>query len=192
MRKPDRVLDDVDLFFDSRVDVYCRVGDEEQPWIARRVDHEDMANASSRTELFLVNDRTHEFVGMEAALHQRLNPVVASEFNRLSSRSVAVLRWHEFISGDFYFGLIRCGSDLGGGSDQHGNDEICFGSLDCTKQGIRINRMNHGGPDRLQGHRAPDEVLVMVVALAKIKRGFNHPRASHWHVRTNLRISHGQ
>ena len=120
MRELDGVLDDVHLFFDIRIDVYCRVGNEEQSWVARRVDDEDMTHAPSRAEPLFVHDRTHELVGMEAALHQRLDLVVASEFNRLSGRGVAVLGRHEFISGDFYLGPICCRPDLGGGPTSTG------------------------------------------------------------------------
>ena len=49
MREPDRVLDDIGLFFDGRVDVYCRAGDEERPRVTWRVDHEDMAHPSLQT-----------------------------------------------------------------------------------------------------------------------------------------------
>ena len=56
---------------------------------------------------------------------------------------------------------------LEGAADQHGNDEIRFGDLDCAKQGVGIDRVNHSRPDRLQGHRPPDELLVMVTAFAR-------------------------
>ena len=104
---------------------------------------------------------------MEAALHQRLDLVVVSEFNRLSGRGVAVLCRHEFISGDFYLGLIRCRPDRGEGAEQHGNDEIRFGDPDCAKQGVGIDLVNHSTPDGLQGHRPPDEPLVMVTTFAR-------------------------
>lgn len=124
---------------------------------------------SDPTEPDSVNDRTHEFVGVQAALHQRLDLVVASECNCLSGRGMTLLCWHKFISRDFYLGPIRCRSDLGGGSDQHGNDEIRFGGLDCAKQGVTIDWMNHGSPERLQGLRLLDEVPVMMATFAKSK-----------------------
>ena len=71
------------------------------------------------------------------------------------------------LSGDFYLGPIRCRPDLGGGADQHGNDEIRFGDPDCAKQGVGIDLVNHSTPDGLQGHRPPDELLVMVTAFAR-------------------------
>ena len=44
------------------------------------------------TKFFLLNDGAHEFVGMEAALHQHLDLVVAREFNCLGGCSVTMLR----------------------------------------------------------------------------------------------------
>jgi hypothetical protein len=85
--------------------------------------------------------------------------------------------------------MIRSGSDLGGGSDQHGNDEICFGIRDCPEQRAGIDRMNHGGPNRLQVRRLPDDVLVMVAALAKIKRCFIDSQTDNRCVRANIRIT---
>ena len=50
MRKVDRVLHDVDLVLQRRIDVDRGVGDEQRPRIAGHVDDEDMAHAPGRAQ----------------------------------------------------------------------------------------------------------------------------------------------
>ena len=150
MREVDSVLDDVDLVFERRVDVDRGIGDEERPRIVRSVDHEDVAHAPGGMKLFLVDDRAHEFVGMEAALHQRLDLAIARQRDRLGRRRVAMFRRHEFIAGEVELGLFRGGSDFGLGPDQDGNDELLLGGFDRAQQRNRVDRMDDGRADRLQ------------------------------------------
>ena len=130
MREVDGVLDDVDLVFERRVDIERGIGDEERPRIVRSVDDEDVAHAPVGMQLFLVDDRAHEFVGVEAALHQRLDLAVARQRDGLRRRGVAMLRRHEFIGGEVELGRFRRGADFGLGPDQDRNDEFFLGGFD--------------------------------------------------------------
>ena len=150
VRELDGVLDDVDLVFERRVNVEGGIGDEERPRIVRSVDDEDVAHAPSGMQLFLVDDRAHEFVGVEAALHQRFHLAVACQRDRLGRCRVAVLRRHKLIGGEVELGLFRCGPDLGLGSDQDWDDELFLGGFDRAKQRNRVDWMDHGRADRHQ------------------------------------------
>ena len=124
------------------------IGHEERPRIVRSVNHEDVAHAPGGLQLFLVDDRTHEFVGVEAALHQRLDLAIARQRDCLGRCRVAMLRRHELIGGKVEFGLFRCGSDFCLRPDQYGNDEFFLGGFDRAKQRNRVDRVDDGRADR--------------------------------------------
>src|SRR5215813_8442444 len=129
MRELDRVLDDVCLFFDRWIDIYCRIGDVERSRVARGIDHKDMTHAPRSAELFLANDGTHEFVGMETPLHQRFDLKVSSKLHGFSRCRVAVLGRHKVISGDVCLDLLCCSADLGHWSNEDRIYETSIGGL---------------------------------------------------------------
>ena len=161
VREVDGILDDVDLVFERRIDVDGGVGDEQRPRIVRSVDDEDVAHAPRGAQLFLVDDRAHEFVGMEAAFHQRLDLVVARQRDGLRRGGVAVLGRHKFVGGEVEFGRRRSRADFCLGSDQHRDDELFLGGFDGAEQRDRIHRMDDSSADRRQPARFLDEVLVV-------------------------------
>src|SRR5215469_8967237 len=129
MRELDRVLDDVWLFFDGWVNIYCRVGDVERSRVAGSIDHKYMTHAPRSAELFLVDDGTHEFIGVETSLHQRFDLRVASEFHGFGSRPVAVLGRHKLISRDVCLDLLCCSSNLGCRSNEDRIDKTSVGGF---------------------------------------------------------------
>ena len=73
MREVDRVLDDIDLVLERRRDVDGRVGDDQRIGMTGNVHDEAMADATrGANAAFPRHHRPHDFVGVEAAFHQRL------------------------------------------------------------------------------------------------------------------------
>ena len=93
MREVDGVLDDVDLVLERRRDVHGGVGDDQRLRMAGHVHDEAMADAARGADAGLARHHgAHQFVGVQAALHQRLGAAAAHEFDRLGRRIVAVQR----------------------------------------------------------------------------------------------------
>ena len=75
VRKVDGVLHDVDLVLERRRDVDGGIGDDQGLVVARHVHDEAMADAPGRADAGLArHDGAHQFVGVQAALHQGLRP----------------------------------------------------------------------------------------------------------------------
>ena len=69
--------------------------------MTRHVHDEAVADPARRADAALTrNHRGHQFVGVQAALHQRLGPSRAHEFDRLGGRIVTVLGVHDLHAGD--------------------------------------------------------------------------------------------
>ncbi len=91
MCKVDRVLDDVDLVFQRRGDVDRRVGDDQRFLVRRHVHDEAMADAARGAQpAFAADDGGHQFVGVQAALHQQLAFGFANELHGLGRGRFAV------------------------------------------------------------------------------------------------------
>ena len=89
----DRVLDDVDLGIEIGKDVDRGIGDEEHLGIGRHVHDEDVADPPPGAQAGLAGgDLAHEFVGVQAALHQELAPSRMDELDRLGGGCLAVGR----------------------------------------------------------------------------------------------------
>ena len=150
------------LSFERRVDVERGIGDEERPRIVGTIDNEDMAHAPDRAKLLFADNRAHEFVRMQAALHQRLDLAVTGERNGLGRRRVAVLGGHDLVPGEVELRGFRRGADFGLGTDQHRHDKIFLASLDGARKRNLIHRVHNRGAQRRQPLRLANEVLVMV------------------------------
>ncbi len=97
----DGVLDDVALGVEIGEDVDRRVGDEQRLGMARHVHDEDMADAPLGAQAGRRGrDLPHQFVGVQAALHQELALAVADQLDGLGGRGVAVLYVHQFVLAD--------------------------------------------------------------------------------------------
>jgi len=66
-----------------------------------------MRSESHRGGVFLVGYRAHELLGVESALHQRLDLAIARQSDCLGRCCVAMLRRHELIGGKVELGLFR-------------------------------------------------------------------------------------
>ena len=88
----DRVLDDVDLDLQVRRDVDRGIGDDQRLVVVRHVHDEAMADAPGGAQAGVArDDRAHELVGVQAALHQRLGPAFADQRDGLGGGVMAVL-----------------------------------------------------------------------------------------------------
>src|SRR3984957_12986297 len=131
-----------------------------------------MNHPSSRAQFLLAYDCPHELVRVEAALHQRLHLVISCKPYRSSGCGVAVLCRQKLVRGKIDTGLVGCGSYPRLGSDQHGNDEVRLGGFDRAEQRVGIDRVNHGRTNGLQPPRLPDQLLVMMTAIATIRLSY--------------------
>ena len=155
MRQIDRVLDDVPLVRQRGVDVDRGVGDEERPRIVGRVDRKDVADAPVGAQAaFAVDNRVHELVGMERALHQRLDLAGAGHGDGLRRRGLAVLRRNDLVRRQIELRQRGGGADLGLRPDQHRHDEIDAGGFHGAEQRWRVDRVDNRGTDRIEamGH----------------------------------------
>src|SRR5579885_3562728 len=83
MRKVDGILNDVTLFFERGKHIDGRIGDQERPWVAGRVDDEDMACAApSPQAVCAIDGRAHELIGMQCTFHQGLKLACACKITR--------------------------------------------------------------------------------------------------------------
>ena len=93
----DRVLDDVALGVEIGKDVDGGIGDEQGFGIGRNVHDEDVADPPRSAQPGGGRgDRAHEFVGVQAALHQELALCLLDQLHRLRCRLVAVRRIDKF------------------------------------------------------------------------------------------------
>ncbi|CPM93354.1 Uncharacterised protein [Bordetella pertussis] len=89
----DRVAHDVGLGFQVGEDVDGRIGDEQRLGIGGHVHDEHMADAALGAQPGVArHDLVHQFVGMQAALHQQAGLPAAHQLDRGGGRGVAVRR----------------------------------------------------------------------------------------------------
>ena len=112
VRKLDGVLNNVNFVFERRVDVDGCISHKQRPRVVGSIDDEDVADPPGGPQLFLVDDRTHEFIGVEAALHQRVDLAIARQHDCLGRCRMAVLRRHKLVAGEVELGLFGRGPDL--------------------------------------------------------------------------------
>ena len=87
----DGVLDDVALGIEIGKDVDRRIGDEQRIGMARHIHHEDMADPPPGAKPRRGGgDLMHQFICVEAPLHQQFALALADEFHRLRRGGMAV------------------------------------------------------------------------------------------------------
>ena len=144
LRQLDGVLDDIDFVLERREDVDRRVGDEERLGVGRHVHDEDMADAAFRAQTgVLADDRGHQFVGVETALHQQLRFTEAHQLDRLLSGGVAVRDIDDLISAEIELQLLGDGPDLRYWADQKWQNDPRFRRFYCARQRRFVARVGH-------------------------------------------------
>ena len=91
------------------------------------------------------DDRGHQLVGVQAALHQRLDLAGARHLDRLLGGGMAVLDGDDAVGRDVDALGRRRGADLRLGPDQHRHDEPAPRRLDRAEQRVAVAGMDDGG-----------------------------------------------
>ena len=177
MRQIDRVLDDVALVGERRIDVDRRIGDQQRAGIVRRVDRIDMADTTCGAETAgTIDHRVHQLVGVQRALHHRLDLAGSRHRHPGFGSSRTVLDRDDLITCKINRSLGGGGADLGFRSDQHRHDQPLARRLDSAEQRGGIHRMHHRGSDRLQPACHFDQPLVALSGAIEIDFRQQHPR----------------
>ena len=161
MRKVNRVLHNVPFVGKTGISVDGSVGHEKLPRIERRVDDKYVAHPAVGPQLLLSQDGHHEFICMQAALHQRFHPAVAGEDGRLYSGRMAVLSRNEFVRGQIELGLLGRRPYLRLGPDHHGQNQARSRRFDGTAERQGINWMDDGCAEGLQALRLLNDPLIV-------------------------------
>ena len=146
----DGVLHDVALGIQVGRDVDRRVRHQQQAVIGRHVQHEHMAHAPAAAQPVGRDRRFHQFVGMEAAFHQRRDLAGARHRDGLGGGCMAVL------GGDDRHGIrLEAGGgkrlyDLRPRPDQDGIDQAGLRRPIRPLDRARIAGMNDGAADARQ------------------------------------------
>ena len=97
----DRVLNDVALHIEIGSDVDRGIGDDQRVGMARHVHDENMADAPRGAQPGRRGrDRAHQFVGVQAALHQQFAFAGADHFDALGGGGLAVLHIDKLVLAD--------------------------------------------------------------------------------------------
>ena len=164
MCQVDGVLHDVDLLLERRGDVDRGVGDDQRIEVVRHIHDEAVADAPLGADTAVAgNDRPHQLIGMQTALHQGPGLRLAHQRHRLGRRIVAVRRLDDRQAGDVDAVPLRHLEDACTRPDQHRLDQPQFPCLDRTAQRYLVARMRNGGDDRGQLPRRVDQTQILVV-----------------------------
>ena len=122
VREVDRVAYDVRLVGERRRDVERGVGDDERPRIRRRLHQEAVAHATPGAQRAR-NHGTHQLVGVQAALHQRVDLAVERELHGARGGRVAVRHVLDREVVDLQLGLLRHRQKTRTRPDEHRLDQ---------------------------------------------------------------------
>ena len=114
VRQIDRVLHDVMLVGERRIDVDRCVGDEKRPRIAGRVNGKNVTDPPCGAKApLMVHDRAHELVRMKRALHQRFGLAGARHRDGCLRPPLRCAPWKRSRRAErSMLGLLGCGADL--------------------------------------------------------------------------------
>src|SRR6185369_9655308 len=95
-RKVNRVLADISLVFKSGRDIDRAVRHDQYLVISRNIHHKNVTYTTLCTKSPSFRDnRSHQFVSMQAAFHQEFGFALTDQFDSLCCRQVAVLNVHD-------------------------------------------------------------------------------------------------
>jgi hypothetical protein len=144
MGEIDRVLKNVDLLGQSGGDVDCGVGNDQWLGMTGNIHYETVAEPAGGAQAAVTfHHFGHEFVGMEAALHQSLGLALAHELDRAFCGSVAVLGRHNREIRDVDSELGRYLPDTAWRPDEDWLDQAEARCIHCPFERALITRMDH-------------------------------------------------
>src|SRR5215472_4717741 len=169
MPEIDRVLYNVDLGFEIRRDVDRSVGDDQRILVAGDIHHKAMADAASGANAGLACDhRTHQLVGVQAALHQGLGLPLADDLDRLVGGIVAVRRFLQREARYVEPRPLGDSANAVGGTDQDRRDQAQPRGLHGTFERDLITRMRDRRRHRRQALRVTQKPLVALVRADRV------------------------
>ena len=147
-----------------RHDVDRRIRNDQGFFVRGHVHHEAVTDAPGRAQAALAADhRGHQFIGVQAALHQRFGLTVQHEFDRLFRGGVAVRNVDDRVGGNVHAGLARGLADplLRTDKDRLDQAEPC--GTDRTVDRSFIAWVHHRGRHRRQAATGVQQALVFGV-----------------------------
>ena len=166
MGEIDGVLGDVDLALEIGRDVDCGIGDDERLVVAGHVHDEAMADPPRCAQPRVALDhRSHQLVGMEAALHQGFGLAFADQLNRLHGRILAVLGIDDLKSADVEAMLRGDFSDTLFGSDEDRFDELQLGGRERALERHLVAGVRHRDFDRRMRLRSGNQRMELVMGV---------------------------
>ena len=174
----DRVLDDVAFVEQVGIDVDRRIGDEHRPRIVRRVDGEDVGDAARGAKAGrAVDDRAHQFVGVQGALHQRLDLAFARHRHAHHRGGVAVLALT--ISNPARSTLASSAARRIFSSGPTSTASISFSRAASTAPTSEASshRMNDRGAQRLEAAHQVEQQPIPAALLVDFSAASMHPAA---------------
>jgi len=164
MREVDRVLHDVHLVLEGREDVHRGVGDDDDTIDRGHIHDEAMTDAPTGAQPGVaLDDRGHDLVGVQAALHQHLRLAFPGEANGGLGRRDAVRRIDQFEGGDVDPELFGDRRDARARPDQDRADQAQLRGFRGAAQGTLVAGMRHRAGRRRQRLAVGDQGVVLVV-----------------------------
>ena len=165
MRQVDGVLHDIDLVIEGRRDVHRGIRDDQRIRVVRHVHDEAVADPAGGPNAGLSRHHgSHQFVGVQAALHQRLDTPGSHQLHRLRRGVVAVVRFDDLHCGRYRNRRVRRRSRMRSagptriGSISRSRAASTAPSSDTSSQGCATATLIGG-----LGLRRLDQALVLVV-----------------------------
>ncbi len=168
MHEIDGVLADVALVLERRRDVDRRIRDDQKLGIGRHVHDIDMADAAFGAKpRAAADDGTEQFVGMQAALHDRADLAGNRKLDGEGRCRMAVFGRHDLEAIDGNAGLFGGGADLRLRADQDRLQQAFVAYLDGRFDRFRRAGMDKRRLDHRQAARLGDDGVEAVVALQR-------------------------
>ena len=119
----------------------------------------------------------HEFVSVQALLHQRLDLALARHLHGTLGSLMTMLGIRLVKLRNVNLSLLRSGTDFRLRSNQHRKDQVGLGGLVYRQQRGRIYRMNHGSQDGIEPPAHVNELTKVPALFQQPDLGQRHPLA---------------
>ena len=169
----DRVAHDVGLGIEVGGDVDRRVGDDERAWIAWGLHQIAVGESPRRAQAELaVQRRADELVGVQAALHQRIDLAGPGQFDRACRSCVAVPDILDLDVVEIEPGGLGDRLEPHPRPDQHRHDQVCIARLERRRQRCLVAGMDHRATHGRQVvHRIEQAAHAIAITQAHVGQG---------------------
>jgi hypothetical protein len=175
VREIDGVLNDVHLVLQRRSDIHRCVGDDECLLQRGHVHDEAVADAPVGPQPGVAfDDRAHQFVGVETALHERLHLALSRKRDGPFGRRLAMRSVYDRDAGQVESAVRGHGSDPLLWTDQNRDDQPCLGCFDCPTQRAFVAGMCDRAWHRLERPRPCDQSLILFMLLFHVVGPLNN------------------